>query len=59
MINYIAPHKLIAPEFKPLDAETEAKWGHIHHDPKVSHHFTPKTAVMWASEQERARESIQ
>jgi len=57
--NYIAPYKLIKPEFKELEPEVQAKWGHIHDDPNCDHRFTPTTGVMWAKEQIRAKTSIQ
>lgn len=56
--TYLAPHKLIKPEFKELTPEVMAKWGHLHRDPKNNHEFTPTTAVLWATEQERAAESL-
>jgi alpha-beta hydrolase superfamily lysophospholipase len=56
--SYIVPHLVIEPEFKPLTPEIEAKWGHIHHDPRNDHSFTPTTALIWAAEQERAQQSL-
>ena len=58
LATYLAPHLHIMPEFRKLKPEDEEKWGHLYHDPNNNHEFTPTTAVLWATEQERAKDSL-
>ena len=54
----IKPYHKLTIKFKPVDDESERKWGHIHSDPKQVRLYTPATVMVFYEEQKVASEAI-